>query len=104
VAELLRTSVRDIDTVARYGGEEFCIILPDTSEKEAMAVCERVRSMIENATWEHREVTISIGVSTGVGVNDSQALIKQADMALYQAKAAGRNCVQPYRPDSARCA
>jgi diguanylate cyclase (GGDEF)-like protein/PAS domain S-box-containing protein len=104
VAELLRNSVRDIDIAARYGGEEFCIIFPDTNEKEAIAVCERVRKTIESAAWEHRQVTISIGVATGSGVQDPQDLIKQADTALYQAKAAGRNCVVPYKPDAARCA
>lgn len=104
VARLLRASVRDGDIVTRYGGEEFCVVFPDTSEADALAVSERLRANIEQAKWDHRQVTVSIGVSTGIGVRDSQSLIKQADQALYQAKAAGRNRVLPHRPDSARCA
>lgn len=104
VANILRSSVRDGDIVARYGGEEFCVIFPQTDGKEALVISERLRTNIESAAWQHRQVTVSVGTSTGIGVRDSQSLIKQADQALYQAKGAGRNRVLPFRPDSARCA
>ena len=100
----LRAAVRDGDIVARYGGEEFCVIFPDTQADEAAVVCERIRKQVESSDWEHRQVTVSIGFSTGVGVKDQQELIRQADQALYQAKAAGRNCVVPFKGESTRCA
>lgn len=100
----LRAAVREGDIVARYGGEEFCVVFPDTLAEDAAIVCERIRKQVESSEWEHRKVTVSIGFSSGVGVKDQQELIRQADQALYQAKAAGRNCVVPFRGESTRCA
>jgi diguanylate cyclase (GGDEF)-like protein/PAS domain S-box-containing protein len=100
----LRAAVREGDIVARYGGEEFCVIFPDTLAEDAAIVCERIRKQVQSSEWEHRKVTVSIGFSSGVGVKDQQELIRQADQALYQAKAAGRNCVVPFKGESTRCA
>jgi diguanylate cyclase (GGDEF)-like protein/PAS domain S-box-containing protein len=104
VARILSASVRDGDIVARYGGEEFCVILPETPEEEALIVCERIRASVERAPWEQRQVTISIGLSSATNVQETQEFIKQADQALYEAKAAGRNCVRVYRAENYRCA
>jgi diguanylate cyclase (GGDEF)-like protein/PAS domain S-box-containing protein len=104
VARILSESVREGDIVARYGGEEFCVILPDTNEADALVVCERIRASVEGAPWVQRPVTISVGVSTAVDVHDTQEFIKQADEALYEAKAGGRNCVKTYRAGNYRCA
>ncbi|MEZ5500486.1 MAG: sensor domain-containing diguanylate cyclase [Steroidobacteraceae bacterium] len=94
VASLLRDSVRKSDTVARYGGEEFAIILPVTEKSGAMGLAERFRAAVANGSWEKRQVTISIGVATYSGGRASvEAILGDADAALYRAKSLGRNCV-----------
>lgn len=94
-AKNLKSALRGADVAARYGGEEFCILLPQTTIREATAVAERIRRKVENTNFPQRQVTISIGV---VGFSEkyatSETLIKAADDALYQAKANGRNNVQ----------
>ncbi|MCW8971581.1 MAG: diguanylate cyclase, partial [Rhodospirillales bacterium] len=91
--------VRGFDLVARYGGEEFVAVMPDTDLTLARAVAERLREMIEALPVKASEktgdidVTISIGVAMLESGDDSSALLKRADEALYRAKAAGRNRV-----------
>jgi diguanylate cyclase (GGDEF)-like protein len=95
---LLKNNVRKGDVVARYGGEEFSIILPDTSEEEAVCIAERIRSKIEKAYFEGEEnqpngrLTVSIGLSVypDKAKNDIE-LIKSADDALYRAKFFNKN-------------
>lgn len=105
LGEILRSSVREGDVVARYGGEEFCLILPDTEPATALLACDRIRRTVEGAEWPHRQITVSIGVSTGHGEVAPHGLIEKADQALYDAKAAGRNRVCAWVPTTpARCA
>lgn len=93
--------VRDSDVVARYGGEEIAIITPNTSKKEAELLAERLRYVIEQttiatveATQEVVQVTISIGIcSLSAVITDKEALLEEADQALYLAKKYGRNRV-----------
>lgn len=94
---------RPRDTLARYGGEEFAVILPDTDPKGASTCAEWIRHEIENLSISHMSsqissfVTASIGISTispHLTLSTSQQLIKEADLALYQAKREGRNCVK----------
>ncbi|MCV2362134.1 diguanylate cyclase [Paucibacter sp. DJ1R-11] len=100
VAEALRTSAgRPTDVVARYGGEEFVLLLAQTDSVGALAVAERCRKEIARAAIEHEvsplgpELTISIGVISAVPLRGGSASqwLAQADLALYQAKAQGRN-------------
>jgi diguanylate cyclase (GGDEF)-like protein len=88
-----------------YGGEEFIAFLPETSLDEALKVAERLRHKIENIVIDldsqHR---FSFSISIGAAIlesceTDLMTLIKQADIALYQAKANGRNRVEAYDPD-----
>ncbi|MGH7009423.1 MAG: PleD family two-component system response regulator [Caulobacteraceae bacterium] len=94
----LATNVRAVDLPCRYGGEEFMVIMPETGLADAERVAERIRLHVAGSPFrlagELLTVTISIGVAASLGENDSpEALLKRADAAVYEAKAAGRNLV-----------
>ncbi|MFD1703090.1 diguanylate cyclase [Methylopila henanensis] len=97
VADLIKEAVRSQDIVGRLGGEEFAVFLPQCSKREALAVAERIRSLIETNVIHidsHVQVqaTVSIGSATSPHKRNSvEDLLKSADSALYQAKAEGRN-------------
>jgi diguanylate cyclase (GGDEF)-like protein len=100
VAQVLRSSIRAIDTSARFAGDEFCIVLPETELAAAAAIAERLRAAVSRTEIRTEQsetignVTISIGVSSFSPSRQSPlAIIQTADRALYQAKTAGRNCV-----------
>ena len=99
--------LRSIDVLARFGGEEFVVLLPGTDINGALEVAERICKSVDNelVKVEHGliHVTVSIGcVSMGQGVDDLDALLKAADVALYQAKQFGRNmCCTYQRPELA---
>lgn len=101
IAGVLKTRIhRATDLAARYGGEEFCVILSFCTEEDAATIAEQMRSQVERLQIEHRladagVVTISIGVATMVPTAGSAAdeLVRQADIALYNAKRLGRNRV-----------
>ncbi|GFO59915.1 diguanylate cyclase [Geomonas silvestris] len=99
-ADIIQGTLREMDTVARYGGEEFCALLPGTSKGEALIVAERIRAEIENERFpgEHNlplgRLTASCGVASFPEDGRTYtALIHASDIALYQAKANGRNQV-----------
>ncbi|MFN3651832.1 MAG: diguanylate cyclase [Armatimonadota bacterium] len=103
VAQALQDALRTgVDLVARYGGEEFAIVLPETDAAGATLAAERLRSTIEGLGIEHGNssagpcVTVSVGVAAAAVSPEipSSAWIAAADAALYEAKAAGRNCVR----------
>ena len=97
VAEVLRTISRASDEPARYGGEELAVILPSTDLDGAYTVAEAIRTAIEKLRIDLPSggslgVTVSIGVSAlEGGVTDPASLIDAADVALYDAKRAGKN-------------
>ncbi len=99
-AEILKSMVREMDIVVRYGGEEFCIILPDTSKSEAIAVAERIRIEIEQEAFSCQENFTSGRLTASFGIalypedgHTFTTLVHSADMAMYRAKAEGRNRV-----------
>jgi diguanylate cyclase (GGDEF)-like protein len=108
---LSRSALRGSDWIARYGGEEFVIVLPETSLLGAYAVAERVRRICSETAVELPEtkllVTASFGVATIDGVAasnaDAEAMLREADKALYESKRAGRNRVTcgPKTPSAA---
>ena len=96
VAAVMQHRLRPNDMVCRYGGEEFIVILPSSSMAAAKRVAERLRQGIEAASMTYNNlplspVTISIGLAQWDGDQQIDGLIADADAALYQAKAQGRN-------------
>lgn len=103
ISTILMKDMREIDIVARYGGEEFVIVLPETDERGAVLVAQRLRRAVEAANFfagspdEIRKLTISIGVAvSGQDGLHRRELIEAADSALYEAKAQNRNRVITY--------
>jgi two-component system cell cycle response regulator len=99
-ASRLRKNVRGIDLACRYGGEEFVVVMPDTDGAIAEKVAERIRAEIAAQPFpigrdgKAIEVTVSVGVSSLLkGPDTVEALMKRADLALYEAKSGGRNRV-----------
>ncbi|ELS02478.1 diguanylate cyclase (GGDEF) domain-containing protein [Xenococcus sp. PCC 7305] len=95
---------RPADVLARYGGEEFTIILPHTPQSGAIRVAETIRIAVQELNIPHINslvdsmVTISLGVASTVPNTEDapQLLVEAADLALYQAKERGRNCLAVY--------
>ncbi|QPC87616.1 PleD family two-component system response regulator [Mesorhizobium sp. NBSH29] len=99
-ARRLRKNVRGIDLACRFGGEEFVVVMPDTEAHVAEKVAERIRAEIASTPFaigrdgQTIEVTVSVGVSSLLrGLDSVEAMMKRADVALYEAKTGGRNRV-----------
>jgi diguanylate cyclase (GGDEF)-like protein len=94
VADLVASSLRDVDIAARYGGEEFAVILPETNLRRAVEVAERIRERVEATSTPQMRLTISAGVAAAPeSSGDGKDLVRKADAALYASKNAGRNRV-----------
>lgn len=104
VAQRIRDCLRESDTTARIGGDEFIGLLPGIkAESSVLKVAEKIRRAL-NQPFEIEEHTLKIASSTGVAIypdhaEDGRQLLKRADIAMYYAKSAGRNCVKLYRPE-----
>jgi two-component system cell cycle response regulator len=101
VARAAEQTIREIDLCARYGGEELAIILPQTNLAGASSTAERLREAVSRlrVTPPNGGAPITVTASFGVAsytesVKAGDLLFPAADMALYQAKSAGRNCVR----------
>jgi diguanylate cyclase (GGDEF)-like protein len=105
VALRIKAELRLSDALGRFGGEEFVVLLIDTECSDAQAAAERIRASIADLPLQLRDgasvpVTVSIGIATLAGVNQSGDIesiahdfVAKADQALYRAKAEGRNRV-----------
>jgi diguanylate cyclase (GGDEF)-like protein len=104
VARRIIASLREVDLAARYGGEEFVILLPHTSRKDARVVADRLLRNVSAQQFQFGSeiltITVSIGYAGNADVASERAedLVKAADLALYEAKNAGRNRVVMYSP------
>jgi two-component system, cell cycle response regulator len=98
VGRRLVESVRPYDFVGRYGGEEFLLVITRCNERSVLARAEQIRGAIGNfpiaTTRGALPVTISIGIFASHGEDNvsMEEMLREADKALYAAKAAGRNC------------
>ncbi len=97
VANMLFQGARATDIVCRHGGEEFAILLPNTSLDSAVLLGQRICHSISAASWQHRGMTVSVGAASSTGgLPNTAALVRRADLALYEAKAQGKNRAVAY--------
>lgn len=100
-SDILKKGLRSSDLLGRHGGEEFAVLLPETPPDQAVMVAERLRTMIAHGSI-HIPNGLSVGLTASFGVAGMERitedtidlLIRAADHAMYEAKAAGRNCVR----------
>jgi diguanylate cyclase (GGDEF)-like protein len=97
VAQTIRTNLRHTDMIGRYGGEEFMLVLTETDVEDAAILAEKLRQVVARLRFAvdgnaELSVTVSIGIAGGVGERlRVDALVRDADAAMYSAKALGRN-------------
>jgi diguanylate cyclase (GGDEF)-like protein len=98
VASLMQRSLRRSDLAVRWGGEEFLVVLKGCDLVEAGLLAEKLRQTVEQDRYvlrnEEMHMTVSIGVSEFDGKEAPDQAINRADLALYEAKRSGRNCVR----------
>ncbi len=102
VAQQIASGVRDIDVPARYGGDEFAVILPNTDLASARQVADRLAAEVYRSPAHWRARPLETSVSVGVGQYANQLTVEEfirgIDLALYDAKAAGKNRVAVLQP------
>jgi diguanylate cyclase (GGDEF)-like protein len=99
IATTLRASVRASDTVARLGGDEFAVLLEDIDPDETMTLCRRILAGLGQGVQVAERVvplSASIGVTYADADSTTEALLRQADLAMYEAKARGKNAAVEY--------
>ncbi len=97
VANLMRCSVREQDTVARWGGEEFLLLLPETDLNGSRVVAEKIKAELADKCYEYNNLKIQISMTFGISLFDTgdsiDKCVKKADKALYKGKKSGKNCI-----------
>jgi len=104
IAAALSSGLREVDLAARYGGEEFAIVMPHTNKANASIVAERIAKQVSKVVHEFNgekiHLTASLGLAEVSDLSDPSAenLVKASDIALYEAKRAGRNRIVMFEP------
>ncbi|UJJ33213.1 GGDEF domain-containing protein [Halopseudomonas maritima] len=97
-ANLCQQQARHSDLFARFGGEEFVLLMPETRPDQAIAILERMRQQLASQPFRYQQhiypLAVSIGVSQLAAEGSADQLLRQADLALYEAKNQGRNQVR----------
>jgi len=96
LAECMKSQKRIPDILTRYGGDEFVIVMPETQANDAHKFMERVRAKVQQIKiHDDVSMTISCGIAQSMAdfSDSSSNIIRRADLALYEAKSSGRNCV-----------
>ncbi len=98
LAKYIAQKIREVDFVARLGGEEFVLILPETTEKQAFRVLDKVRASVASLPFKFHgkpvQITVSFGLSQFIVDDTMETAFERADKALYAAKTGGRNQVR----------
>lgn len=97
LADCMKAEKRIPDILARYGGDEFVILMPETKADDAVQLLERIRAKVQQIDIATNvSMTISCGIARSLPDQDDSfsEVIRRADLALYEAKSAGRNCVK----------
>ena len=100
VAHRLTGCVRESDTVARLGGDEFALLLEDVKSDEVSSACNRVLAALSrgvDVSRHHLTLSASIGVATGDSSDTAESMLRNADLAMYEAKARGKNQYVEYQ-------
>lgn len=100
VAQVISARLRSYDFFGRYGGDEFLLVLPQTSSDDALRIAERMEQAIRGLTVSRLAlpITLSIGLTFATPGETAVSILARADMALYDAKRAGRNCTRILLP------
>ena len=102
VTEVAKANIRTSDVAARWGGEEFLVLMPQSNLAAARSAAEKLRQAIGQCRFDKvNTITVSFGVTEWTPQDDSNALLKRVDDALYQAKENGRNRVETLRAGAA---
>jgi diguanylate cyclase (GGDEF)-like protein len=97
LARCMKKEKRTTDILTRYGGDEFVMIMPETKAKDAVTLLERIRDKVQQIKLKQNlPMTISCGISehSFKPTDSTREVMRRADLALYEAKSAGRNCVK----------
>jgi diguanylate cyclase (GGDEF)-like protein len=99
VAAIVKGVIREYDYAFRMGGDEFLVLLPETSEKQALFLAERIRKRVANKKFIEKDHTFTITSSFGLSEYNKiergiEPIVKRADKALYHVKESGRNSVK----------
>ncbi len=105
LASCMSAEKRTPDVLARYGGDEFVILMPETEANDAVLLLERIREKVREINLaENMSMTVSSGIARCLPDQDDSFsdVIRRADLALYEAKSAGRNCVKVWNPSMSK--
>lgn len=100
ISHTISQLIRPSDTICRWGGEEFLLIMPATQLDNALLTSERIRHVVATTPVDPIEtITLSAGIASSLQAKTISELLRQADLALYQAKEQGRNRCIIWKPD-----